>query len=193
MKKKIKNLHFGEMPPHPASFVRKNVYKKYGCYNQNMKIASDFDFFFRIIKINNIKYSILRKNIVRMRLGGTSNKYLKSYLIISKEICNSLSNYNQKYNKIKIYLRIFSKIPELILKDELKLNRDFKLFNIKFRKEYYDKFTFYILKNINFLKTRKNFILSGMNLAFLGYFGKGDLYPKENLFHWPDGIFIKKN
>ena len=190
--KKIKNLYFGEMPPHPASFVRKNIYEKYGCYNQNMKIASDFDFFFRIIKLYNIKYLILRKNIVRMRLGGTSNKYLKSYLITSKEICQSLSNYNQKYNKIKIYLRVFSKISELILNNESKLNKDFKLFNIKFRKKYYDKFTFYILKNVNFLNTRKNFILSGMNLAFLGYFAKGDLYPRKNLLHWPDGIFIKK-
>ena len=58
--KKIKNLYFGEMPVHPASFVRKNVYKKYGYYNQNMKIASDFDFFFRI-KIGNINICYLRK------------------------------------------------------------------------------------------------------------------------------------
>ena len=30
-----------------------------------------------------------------------------------------------------------------------------------------------------------------MNLAFLGFFSKGDVYPFKNLYHWPDGIFAK--
>ena len=36
------------MPPHPASFIK--IYDKYGLYNTNFKIASDFDFFLRIFK-----------------------------------------------------------------------------------------------------------------------------------------------
>ena len=32
-----------------------------------------------------------------------------------------------------------------------------------------------------------------MNLAFLGFYSKGDVYPFENLYHWPDGIFAKKS
>ena len=43
--KKLKIYIHGEMPPHPASFIRKNVYKKHGYYNEKFKIASDFDFF----------------------------------------------------------------------------------------------------------------------------------------------------
>ena len=72
------------------------------------------------------------------------------------------------------------------------MNKDYKLFNIGFRAEIYNNNTFNILKSIELLDTRKNFILSGMNLAFLGYYAKKDLYPRKNLFHWPDGIFIKK-
>ena len=33
------------MPPHPASFVKKKLYKIYGLYNTKFKIASDYDFF----------------------------------------------------------------------------------------------------------------------------------------------------
>ena len=53
------------------------------------------------------------------------------------------------------------------------------------------KKTFKILKDINLLNMKKNFILSGMNLAFLGYYSKKNLYPDKHLFHWPDGIFTK--
>ena len=43
--KKIKNLINGDMPPHPASFVKSNVYKEIGLYDTHYKIASDFEFF----------------------------------------------------------------------------------------------------------------------------------------------------
>ena len=153
--KKIDNLHFGEMPPHPASFVKKSVYEKYGYYNKDFKIASDFNFFFNFLKLKKIKYLLLKKSIVRMRLGGTSDKYLKSYLITSKEICQSLSNFNQNFYRIKIYLRAFLKIKELIFYNEKKLNKDYKLFNIGFRAEIYNNNTFNILKSIELLDTRK--------------------------------------
>ena len=46
---RVKNLLSGDMPPHPASFIKKTVYKKYGLYNTNFKIASDFEFLFKNI------------------------------------------------------------------------------------------------------------------------------------------------
>ena len=116
--------------------------------------------FFNVLKLKKIKYLLLKKSIVRMRLGGTSDKYLKSYLITSKEICQSLSNFNQNFYRIKIYLRAFLKIKELIFNNEKKLNKDYKLFNIGFRAEIYNNNTFNILKSIELLDTRKNFIFS---------------------------------
>ena len=31
-----------------------------------------------------------------------------------------------------------------------------------------------------------------MNLAFLGYYSKKIVYPRLDLYHWPDGIFTKR-
>jgi len=39
---------------------------------------------------------------------------------------------------------------------------------------------------------KSNFILSGLNLAFLGYFGIGKINLTKDLYNWPDGIFYKK-
>ena len=32
-----------------------------------------------------------------------------------------------------------------------------------------------------------------MNLAFLGYFANKEVFTKKILFHWPDGIWLKKH
>ena len=44
-------MHYGIMPPHPGSFIKKEVYLTNALYNENFKIASDFEFFLRTIYI----------------------------------------------------------------------------------------------------------------------------------------------
>merc|ERR1711991_1161974 len=56
---------------------------------------------------------------------------------------------------------------------------------------YKENNSFKIVRSINKIPINSNFILSGMNLAFLGFYSKGDVYPYETLYHWPDGIFAK--
>jgi len=57
---------------------------------------------------------------------------------------------------------------------------------------------FYSYEKIQLIKDEKtipfgkNFILSGLNLAFLGYFGSGIIKLKNYLYHWPDGVFKNK-
>jgi glycosyltransferase involved in cell wall biosynthesis len=38
---------------------------------------------------------------------------------------------------------------------------------------------------------KHNFILSGLNLAFLGYLGIGRIKLSEKIYNWPDGLFFK--
>jgi glycosyltransferase involved in cell wall biosynthesis len=188
---KIRNIPNGTMPPHPSSFIKKKIYNKFGLYNQNYQIASDYDFFLRVLFLNKQKYKLLNQNIVRMRAGGTSDNNLKSYFKITNEIMNSLKNNNLKINKFKIFTRGLDKLKELYFFDQKKLNEDFQLFKFTYKTTEYDKNCFKIIKSINCLNFQKNFILSGMNLAFLAYYAKNILYPHHNLYHWPDGIFTK--
>tara|TARA_B100000902_G_scaffold397443_1_gene461253 strand:+ start:931 stop:2409 length:1479 start_codon:yes stop_codon:yes gene_type:complete len=191
-KNKIFNLIYGEMPPHPASFIKKDVYKKLGLYDTRFKIASDFDYFFRTIVVHKKKFKILNQDIIKMREGGASDKYIKSYIVTTKEIINSIKKYSYKVNKTKIILRAFNKIQELFLFNERKINKNFELFKFDFDKKKYENNSFSIFRSIKLLNFKKNFILSGMNLAFLGYFSKNSVYPHKDLYHWPDGIFTKR-
>jgi len=49
-----------------------------------------------------------------------------------------------------------------------------------------------LIKDAKDIPFSKNFILSGLNLAFLGYFGSGIVKLNKDLYHWPDGIFKNK-
>jgi len=90
-------------------------------------------------------------------------------------------------------MRIPAKINQLFIYNKNKINKTFQLFNFLYEKDYYQKNSFKIINNVKQIPFRDNFILSGMNLAFLGYFANKEVYTKKVLFHWPDGIWLKKH
>ena len=180
------DLKLGLMPAHPALFVRNRLYKKYGAYNERLKIASDFDFFLRMILIKNLRFKTYNKSIIRMRIGGISTKNIWSYFINTKEIL-----YSFKVNRISInfliLLRFIFKMPQFILpkKDE------FKIFNLKDFDKYYENKTIKLARKLSSILSKKSFILSALNLAFIGYFIKGKIKLHKKLFNWHDGIMAK--
>ncbi len=183
-------MGIGLMPPHPPSFFKKETYQKYGLYYEGFKIASDFEIFLRFIYRYNLKFFKLNKTIVRMRMGGISGRNLKSYLISTIEINKSFKLNKISNNLFKILLRLPPKIFQYFIFKKRDLNSDFRLFNIKFGEKYLNN-SFKIIKNVEGIPFKKNFILSGLNLAFLGYFFKGEIPYHKNIVHWPDGIFAK--
>ena len=73
-----RDLKFGWMPPHPTMFIKKEVFTKIGEYDLQYKVSSDYDFMLRVLKEKTLRISYLPRTIVRMRMGGVSNKRLFS-------------------------------------------------------------------------------------------------------------------
>lgn len=69
---------WGWMPPHPAFFVKKEVYQKYGMFNTSLRSAADYELMLRFIHKNKIKLAYLPEFIVKMRTGGQSNASMKN-------------------------------------------------------------------------------------------------------------------
>ena len=185
-------LNIGVMPPHPSTFIKKEIYKIYK-YNVTYKIASDFEFFLRLFKINNYNFKYLDLIIVRMRAGGISGKNILSYLISSIEINKAF-----KSNKLSIsYLSILARIPFKLNQfntffKEKKINNNFKFIISNFLSDQNILNELKIVKNFNnLINHNNNFVLSGLNLAFLGYYSKKDINIYKNLYVWPDGMFSK--
>ena len=85
-------LRVGWMPSHPATFIKRSVFERFGNYSLHYSIASDFDFFLRVFKNNDINWKYLDDVTVRMTTGGSSNQGLKSKFLILREIKQSLKD-----------------------------------------------------------------------------------------------------
>ena len=189
----IKMLNFGFMPPHPGTFIKKKLYDQYGLYSNEYTIAADFDYFFRILKIKKIRFQILNFITVRMRAGGISGRNLKAYFTTTKEILTSINSHLRSkkiFTIIPILLRFPWKALQFINFNEKKINEDYQKFIQRINYKKIDNY-FKIIRNHESIPFNKNFILSGMNLAFLGFFAKKDVNYHPDQYHWPDGIFSK--
>jgi glycosyltransferase involved in cell wall biosynthesis len=79
----------GNVPPHPALFVRREVYDECGLFNLDYKLAADYDFMLRIFKNFGEYSSYYSRLMVRMRLGGATNQSLKNIISGNREILKS--------------------------------------------------------------------------------------------------------
>jgi glycosyltransferase involved in cell wall biosynthesis len=104
--KNFKNwqLIFGHMPPHPGAFIHKSIAKN-NYYDEKYKIAADYDFFLRVLKIKKIPFKILNTIITRMKTGGISGRNLMAHFISTSEINDSLQKNNIFSNYLFVNLR----------------------------------------------------------------------------------------
>lgn len=110
----------GWMPAHPTFFVRKEVYEKYGMFDLDYKIAADFELLFRLIEVNKIKTVYLPKVLIKMRMGGTTNKNIRNIKIQNQEIINLLSSYYADFSKFIFWAhKVVNRFFQLIKRPEI--------------------------------------------------------------------------
>ena len=110
------------MPAHPTFFVRKAIYEKFGAFDLNFRIAADFELLFRLIEKNKIRTVYLPRVIIKMRLGGTTNKNLKNIRIQNTEIIQILRAYYKDFSVFKFWFskiinRVFQRISRPVNKN----------------------------------------------------------------------------
>lgn len=104
-------LKEGWMPAHPTLYLKKDLYKTYGKFDLSYQIAADYDFILRIFKQKSLKFLYLPKTIVKMRVGGASNKSLKNILQKSKEDYRAMTT-NKTGNWLTIFRKNLSKLKQ---------------------------------------------------------------------------------
>jgi glycosyltransferase len=78
------------MPPHPTLYVRKDWYAQIGGFDASYRIAADY---FSILQFfSNPKFNAiyLPQVLIKMRMGGSSNRSLSNLFIKSSEDLNAL-------------------------------------------------------------------------------------------------------
>lgn len=78
-------LGFGWMPPHPALFLRRSVIERLGGYDTSFRIAGDYDAILRYFKSDGFRAAYIPEVLVKMRVGGESNRSLGRIIRKSRE------------------------------------------------------------------------------------------------------------
>ena len=68
----------GWMPPHPTFYVRRSVYERYGGFDTRYRIAADYDSIVRFLFVAGIRTAYIPRVLVCMRVGGVSNRSLRT-------------------------------------------------------------------------------------------------------------------
>ena len=112
---KRNKFKYGFMPPHPTFFVKKEIYEKYGLFDTYYKISGDYELMVRFLYKNFISCYYIPEVLVKMRIGGKSNKNLKHILIKMKEDYKVIKKYNLGVIDT-LLLKSFIKIPQFFKK-----------------------------------------------------------------------------
>jgi len=109
----------GWMPPHPTFFVRKEIYERYGSFNTDFRIASDYELMLRFLEKEKISTWYIPEVLIKMRTGGASNRSLKNIALKTAEDYKAWSVNHLRRKFYTIPLKNFSKIPQFFLRRSL--------------------------------------------------------------------------
>lgn len=87
-------LSKGWMPPHPTLFLRREVFDRWGAYDTNYEIAADYDAILRWLGRGGVSLAYIPEVLVKMRVGGESNRSLSRILRKSREDYRALRSNN---------------------------------------------------------------------------------------------------
>jgi glycosyltransferase involved in cell wall biosynthesis len=71
--------------PHPATFIKKELFDRIGLYDENLKIVSDWKFFMDAICKNNVSYKKVDDTLSEFHLDGLSSKAESRNIIFSEK------------------------------------------------------------------------------------------------------------
>ncbi len=85
-----RKLKWGWMPPHPTFYMRREIYDRMKLENgeyfdTSYTCAADYDFMLRALAKHEVEPAYLMMVLVKMRVGGVSNRSLKHIITKSKE------------------------------------------------------------------------------------------------------------
>jgi len=73
-----KKLLRGWMPPHPTFYVKQSSINQHGLYDTSFTCSADYELMLRYLSNDKLKVDYVNQTLVRMRVGGVSNRNWKN-------------------------------------------------------------------------------------------------------------------
>jgi glycosyltransferase involved in cell wall biosynthesis len=135
-------------------------------------------------------YLNYRKPIIGL-IGGEVYRIINKYKIGVVFNDEDMQSINKKLdllfsNKVEINELNYNKLLKIFSK-ERNINKLNLIINNLCKEQ-----KIQLIKDLSEVNINKNFIISGLNLAFLGYLSKGSYIVSKHTILWPDGFFKRK-
>jgi glycosyltransferase involved in cell wall biosynthesis len=103
-------MRLGWFPSHQSIYFKASVFEKCGYYNEDYKIAGDYEFLLRVLHVFKLRADMLDIFIVRFHLGGASSKNLISLFHSNFECYKAWKNNHISLPLQTLPLKILRKI-----------------------------------------------------------------------------------
>ena len=104
----------GWMPPHPTFYVKRNIYEAYGLYDTDFKSAADYELMLRYLYKYSISTYYIKNTLVKMRVGGESNRSLSNRIRANQEDYTAWKKNNLSPNFYTRFLKPLRKVAQFM-------------------------------------------------------------------------------
>ena len=106
-----RKFRYGWHPAHPTFYIKKTIYDKFGLFDLSFRLAADFEIMLRFLEKYQISTYYLKDPLVKMRLGGETNKSFKNIYYQNLECLRAFKKNDLKVDKILYpFFRIIPKL-----------------------------------------------------------------------------------
>lgn len=102
----------GWHPPHTTFFVKKSIYEKYGYIDDSLDVSADFELMLRFLEKHKVSTYYLNEVIIKMRIGGESNKSIFKILKGNINCYKAFKKNGLKVSPIYFLYRLVPKIGQ---------------------------------------------------------------------------------
>lgn len=103
----------GHQPPHPGFMCKTSLLKAQNGFNENYKIAGDFDVMVRLFSLPTFKWDKLSLTAVNMQHGGASSGSLQKKQLMNQEVKHSLKANGKPAVGLFIWVKYLFKIFQI--------------------------------------------------------------------------------
>ena len=107
-------MKFGWFPSHQSIYLKSSVFDQCGDYNEDYKIAADYEFLLRVLLVHKLKAKRLDMFLLKFHLGGASSKNIMSVVESNYECFIAWKHNNLNISFYTLPLKIIKKIIQII-------------------------------------------------------------------------------
>lgn len=109
-------IAWGWMPAHPALFLKREVFDRFGGFKTDYRIAGDFELVARIFQQGDLVHRHIPEVLVRMRTGGVSTGGVRNTFVLNAEVLRACRENGIESNWLKLFTKYPAKLFEFFQK-----------------------------------------------------------------------------